>query len=134
MSYVLRSRFLSYFLFGSIAASLQVAMLIALVEIAGLNKTLGSTAAFYGAVVINYFLQRRFTFRSADPHWIAMPKFLGVSTLGAFINILAFSALLSIMHYVLAQCISLLLVFLFNFSMSKALVFKSQRRESAGQD
>ncbi|MCV9999568.1 GtrA family protein [Pararhizobium sp. YC-54] len=134
MSHVLQSRFVRYFLLGSIAAGLQVAMLIALVEIAGLNKTLGSTVAFYGAVIVNYYLQRRFTFRSAAPHWVAMPKFVGVSTLGAFINILAFSLLLGIMHYVAAQCLSLLLVFLFNFSMSKALVFKTPRRDSAGQD
>ncbi|KQY14942.1 hypothetical protein ASE23_25945 [Rhizobium sp. Root73] len=134
MNHVLQSRFVRYFLFGSIAASLQVAMLVAIVEIAGLNKTLGSTVAFYGAVIVNYFLQRHFTFRSADPHWIAMPKFVGVSTLGALINILAFSVLLGMMHYVAAQCASLLLVFLFNFSMSKALVFKNPQNGSAAQD
>ena len=128
MKPVFQSSLLRYFVFGSIAASVQVVLLIALVEIVGLDKTFGSTAAFLGAVTLNYFLQRRFTFRSTDPHRIALPKFIGISTIGAFINVLAFSLLLGVMYYVAAQVISLLLVFLFNFSMSRVLVFKSGRR------
>ncbi|MGF6177797.1 GtrA family protein [Ensifer sp. 4252] len=125
-----QSKILRYFLFGSLAASLQVVLLIGLVETLGLNKAVASTVAFYGAVVVNYFLQSHFTFRSTERHWIAMPKFLGVSTFGALINILAFTLLLRVVHYVSAQCLSLLLVFLFNYSLSKTLVFKSRRHEA----
>lgn len=127
MGGILQSKIVRYFLFGSLAASLQVVMLIGLVEILGLNKVAASTVAFYGAVVVNYFVQSRFTFRSTEKHWIAMPKFLGISTFGALINIFAFTLMLRIVDYVPAQCLSLLLVFLFNYSLSKTLVFKNRR-------
>ena len=108
---------------------LQVATLAALVEVARLNETIASTAAFYIAVVVNYFLQRRYTFRSSEPHLIAMPKFVGVSTIGAAINVLIFTTLIQVMYYLVAQCISLLIVFFINYSVSRALIFRKKDRQ-----
>ncbi|WP_179119516.1 GtrA family protein [Ensifer adhaerens] len=119
--------FFRYFAFGSLAASLQVATLALLVEVGGLSGILASTIAFYLAVVVNYFLQRRYTFRSREPHRLALPKFVAVSTLGAGINALAFSLLAGVVHYVVAQCLSLLLVFSVNYAVSRALIFRSPR-------
>jgi len=128
MNHFLDSRFLRYFVFGAMAAMLQVATLAALVEVARLDKAVASTMAFYIAVVVNYFLQRRYTFRSSERHWIAMPKFVGVSTIGAIINVLIFTLLTHVMHYLIAQFVSLLIVFAVNYSASNALIFRRNGR------
>ncbi|TIS60360.1 MAG: GtrA family protein [Mesorhizobium sp.] len=128
MNHFLDSRLFRYFVFGAMAAMLQVAALAALVEVAQLDKAIASTTAFYIAVVVNYFLQSRYTFRSFEPHWVAMPKFVGVSTIGAVINVIIFTILASVMHYLVAQCISLLIVFFINYSASKILIFQRTDR------
>jgi putative flippase GtrA len=122
------SRFLRYFAFGSMAAMLQIATLTTLVEVGRLDTVIASTLAFYIAVVVNYFLQRRYTFRSFEPHWIAMPKFVGVSTVGAVINVLVFTLLTNVMHYLIAQLISLLIVFSINYCASSVLIFGRKGR------
>jgi putative flippase GtrA len=128
MNHLLDSRFLRYFVFGAMAAMLQVATLVALVEVARLDKAIATTVAFYIAVVINYFLQKRYTFRSFESHWIAMPKFMCASTVGAFINVLIFTILADVMHYSIAQFISLLIVFYINYSTSSVLIFRRKGR------
>jgi putative flippase GtrA len=129
MNRLLESRFLRYFAFGTIAATLQLAALAALVEVARLDETIASTTAFYIAVVVNYFLQKRYTFRSLEPHWIAMPKFVGVSTIGAVVNVLIFTLLVHVIHYLFAQCISLLVVFFINYSASRVIIFRRRDRQ-----
>jgi putative flippase GtrA len=110
------------------AAMLQIATLTTLVEVGRLDTVIASTLAFYIAVVVNYFLQRRYTFRSFEPHWIAMPKFVGVSTVGAVINVLVFTLLTNVMHYLIAQLISLLIVFSINYCASSVLIFGRKGR------
>ncbi|HEV7320003.1 MAG TPA: GtrA family protein [Ensifer sp.] len=131
MRRLLDTSFFRYFVFGCIAASLQVATLALLVEIVRLAPVYASTVAFYFAVVVNYFLQRRFTFRSDEPHLQALPKFLAVSTLGAGINAVAFSLLTTVMHYVFAQALALLLVFSVNYALSRLLIFRTRRDDEA---
>lgn len=128
MKRLLDASFFRYFAFGTIAATLQVSTLAVLVEIAGMGKIYASTTAFYFAVVVNYFLQRNYTFRSSEPHRLALPKFVVVSTIGAGINALVFGLLATQLYYVVAQCLALLLVFSVNYSASKALIF--HRRET----
>lgn len=120
------SKFLRYFVFGAMAAALQVATLTIFVEIVGLEKVSASVAAFCLAVIVNYFLQRRYTFRSSERHWIAMPKFIAVSTVGVGINTLMFFLLTKFMHYIIAQCACLVIVFLFNYCVSRSMVFRQQ--------
>jgi len=124
MGRFLDSKFARYFAFGAMAATLQVATLAAFVEVARVNETIASTAAFYIAVVVNYLLQRRYTFRSFEPHLTALPKFVGVSTIGAGINVVIFAILVHTMHYLFAQCISLLVVFSINYSVIRVLIFR----------
>src|SRR5262249_53761804 len=130
----LESKLLRYFVFGSVAALSQLVVLAALVEIAGMDKAVASVSSFYLAVIVNYCLQKRYTFNSSESDWTALPKFLAVSTLGACINIAIFVTLLEFLHYLVAQCVALLLVFMFNYSISRMFIFRKQRpaaRESA---
>jgi putative flippase GtrA len=127
------SKFLRYFTFGAMAATLQVATLTILVEVVLLDKVIASIAAFYFAVVVNYFLQSQYTFRSVEPHWIAMPKFISFSTIGAGVNALIFFLLIKVIHYVLAQCVALLIVFILNYGVSKTLVFRRQAHQRASE-
>ena len=114
---------LRYFVFGSLAALSRLVALAALVEIGGVQKIVASVASFYVSVLINYFLQKRFTFNSSESNWSALPKFLAVSMVGACINVAIFAVLLQIVHYLVAQVIASLLVFMFNYSVSRMFIF-----------
>ncbi|MFK0273892.1 GtrA family protein [Ensifer sp. NPDC090286] len=132
MRRLLDMTFVRYFACGCIAASLQVATLAVLVETARLEPVFASTIAFYFAVVVNYCLQRRFTFRSDAPHLKALPKFVAVSTFGAGINAVAFLLLSTVMHYLAAQALALLLVFSVNYALSRMLIFRTGSVGEAG--
>jgi putative flippase GtrA len=117
------SRLIKYFVFGSIAATLQLVLLYLLVQYGEMSEYLASQIALLSAIVLNYFLQRRFTFKSTASHTFALPGFMAMSILASLVNFLAFSALLPYLHYLAAQCISLVVVFLFNFLISSKIIF-----------
>ena len=117
------STMLRYFIFGSMAALSRLVALAILVEIGGMQKIVASVASFFISVVINYYLQKRFTFKSSESDLYALPKFLAVSLVGLGINVGIFALLLQIVHYLVAQVIASVLVFLFNYSVSRMFIF-----------
>jgi putative flippase GtrA len=122
-SRLLGSKFIRYFIIGSIAATLQLVLLYLLVQYGEMSEYLASQIALLGAIVLNYFLQRHFTFKSTASHTFALPSFVAMSILASLVNFLAFSALLPYLHYIAAQCVSLIVVFLFNFMISSRIIF-----------
>ncbi|WP_274629282.1 GtrA family protein [Arvimicrobium flavum] len=120
---LLDSQFVRYFICGGVASLVHLLILALLVEIAGVQAGLASTTAFSVAVVVNYFLQSRYTFQSDEPHLIALPKFFGMAVLGGVVNLMIFLLLDQVMYYMLAQCIAILSVFLFNYTVSSRFIF-----------
>ncbi len=63
---------------GLIATSVHYLVLIAAVELAGWSAVWGSGLGFGTGAVVNYLLNRRFTFRSEVPHGTAVARFVVV--------------------------------------------------------
>lgn len=112
-----------YFAFGCVAASVQIILLVAFVEVGGLAETLSSTLAFSVAVIVSYTLQRNFTFKSSGKHGAAFPKFVAISLGGCLLNFIVMSMLLYYVHYIVAQILALFIVFLYNFEGNRRFVF-----------
>jgi putative flippase GtrA len=87
-------------------------------------------ASTFGAVVgalVNYVLNRRFTFESDAKHSVALPKFLTIATLGAACNWAVVAWLLqhSDFHYFVVQLFATGIVLLWNFSANSLWTFRS---------
>jgi putative flippase GtrA len=114
-----------YFVVGCIAASVQLMALMMFVELLGVPKIPASVGAFLIAVTLNYAMQRKFTFDSNVDHVKAAPRFIAIGTAAAFANTLIFSYLVTVMHYMIAQIVTLLVVFVINYELNKRITFKS---------
>jgi putative flippase GtrA len=75
-----------YLLVGLLATTVHYALLVALVEFAGVGA--GPSAAFGAAcgALAAYAGNRRYTFTGSTAHMQALPRFLAVAALGAVTN------------------------------------------------
>jgi putative flippase GtrA len=115
---------LRYFVCGSVAVAVNVAVLTFSVEVLGIREILASCAGFLSAVVVNFWLQRRFTFRSNTPVGSGVVLFLAFATATLVLNLAVFSVLTHFVHYVAAQLIATLLMFLVNFQLNRKFTFR----------
>lgn len=112
-----------YFIFGSVAALTQLAALAAFVELGRFEAPVSSTLAFAIAVVVNYILQRNFTFRSEGRREVEFPKFVLISIGGLLLNYIIMSVLVYYIYYIISQIVSLFVVFIYNFEANRRFVF-----------
>ncbi len=110
---------------GAVGTAAHYALFIALVEGAAADPVIASTAGALLGALVNYSLNRRYTFRSTRRHREALPRFLAVAAVG-----LAFNAGLMLllvtgfgMHYLAAQILATLGVLLWNFSANRLWTF-----------
>jgi putative flippase GtrA len=111
---------------GVLATPAHFLTLIFLVEIIRLPPVLGTIAGSIAGGVVNYLLNRRYTFASIRPHRETGPKFLTVALSTGLLNaVLVFVGTdLLRLHYLLVQCIATLVVFLANFLLNNAWTFR----------
>jgi putative flippase GtrA len=120
------SKFYRYVLFGSVAVAVHLAIMASLIELLAMAEPIASLIGLLAGIVTNYFLQRTYTFASNVSHGVALPLFLIMSFVGSVINFALFSILLSYMHYIIAQCIAIVAVFVMNFTLSNVLLFRQR--------
>jgi putative flippase GtrA len=108
------SRFL---LVGGACTGLQYAVLIALVQLFGVDPTVASTAGFALGAAVNYALSHMYTFRSTRKHATAFPRFVVTATAGAALNgaIMFVGVEMLRLAYLLAQVAATIVVLGWNF-------------------
>jgi putative flippase GtrA len=110
---------------GALGTALHYGILGLLVET---TTIIASIAAMIGAsfgAIFNYYVNRKYTFVSTEPHRNAFPKFMLMSFLGVVISGLIVSgAVIMEWHYLIGQCVATLLVLVLNFTISNFLIFK----------
>lgn len=114
-----------YLVGGGIAVCVHMAILIGLVELIGVVAVVASTIGLIAGVIVNYLFQYYVTFRSSSRgHRSTAWRFIAVTSFTLLLNYLMFSALESRMHYVIAQAVTILAIFLVNFGINKAFTFQ----------
>ncbi len=100
-------------------------LLISLVELLGANEVAASTAGATLGAVVNYVLNRRFTFASGKSHGEALTKFLIIAALGLALNSLLMFMLVELLglYYLIAQVLTTGLVLLWNFAGNRFWTF-----------
>lgn len=113
---------------GAVGTGAHYLLLVMLVEAGGVNEVAASTAGATLGALVNYVLNRHYTFRSTRRHVEALPRFLAIAGLGLVIN---FGLMLVMIeglriHYLVAQVVATALVLLWNFAGNRLITF-SQR-------
>lgn len=123
-------QFFRFLLVGAIGTAAHFAVLIILVSGLGINPVIGSTAGFITGMVINYSLNRRFTFYSKRAHKEAFWRFVTVAFIGMIINSSAMALFTMGMniHYLVAQAMASIMALSWNFLGSRHWVFKGHKK------
>ncbi len=110
---------------GAFATAVQYLVLVVLVELWGADAALASGIGFALSAVLNYLLNRRFTFRSERPHRQAFSRFVLVAGSGLALNTLLMWIGTHGLHigYLIVQVAATGLVLLFNFTLNRSWVF-----------
>ena len=118
-------QFLRYAGAGAIGTLAHYALLITLVQLAGVPAVTASAAGATIGALVNYVLNYRFTFASQRAHRVALPRFALVSILGIVLNTIVIAALLALarVHYVVAQVIATGVVLLVGFIVNRKWTF-----------
>ncbi|WGL16639.1 GtrA family protein [Microbulbifer bruguierae] len=126
----LLGRFGRFAAVGGVATALHYLLLVALVELFGVDEILSSAIAFSISSVANYFLNFYLTFAADLPHRQALPKFVLVAGLGLVVNTLCFTLLLPFLPYLLAQAGATLVTLASNFLLQQFWIYRGPQWNS----
>jgi putative flippase GtrA len=120
-------QFLTFAAVGAIGTAAHYAVLVLLVEGMSASPTIATTVGFVCGAVVNYVLNRRFTFASARRHRAALPQFLCIAALGGVANSIVVAALTSRpgVNYLVAQVIATGVVLVWNFLANRYWTFRT---------
>lgn len=115
---------------GVIGTGAHYATLITLVQIAGINAVIASSAGALVGALVNYILNYHYTFQSNRRHREALTRFLLVAAVGFVINglCMAWFTEMHNLQYLLAQVITTGIVLIWTFTGNRIWTF----RETAG--
>lgn len=122
-------RMFRFGLVGVAATPVHYLALVVLVEAFGVAPVAATVAGSALGAWVNYLLNRRFTFRSAKRHREAFPRFVTVAFGTGVLNavLVYVGADLCGMHYLAAQIVATLIVFLTNFCLHAVWSFREGR-------
>ncbi len=128
-SLTISQQFVRFTLVGAGGTTGHYIVLMTLVELGLAAPVLASTIGFVVGAIINYFLNREFTFRSSVPHRFGLPKFLTVASVGVALNtsVMALMRTEFDLHYVIAQIIATCAVLVWAFVGHRAWSFNDVR-------
>ena len=121
-------RFLCFAGIGVVATAIQYLILVAGVQLAQTAPVVASSIGFLTAALVNYALNRRYTFGSHKPHLEAVTKFATVAAIGLALNgmLLAAGTQILGLNYLLAQVLATLAVLVWNYSANAAWTFAAR--------
>jgi putative flippase GtrA len=120
------TQFFKFACVGVCGTAAAYSALIALVEVFKVPVIAATTVGFVVGAIVNYILNRRFTFVSEANHAVALPKFLTVAAFGAAINAFMVGWLVEHggVHYLIAQICATATVLVWNFVANTLWTFK----------
>ena len=115
---------LRFALVGGVNTTLDVTLFAALTVLIGIAPTQANVLSYGAGIVLSFFLNRRWTFndiRGDLPQQFA--RFLMVSLSALLISTLVVAALAPLMPALLAKLLSLPVMFLWSYAMTRRYVF-----------
>ena len=118
-------QFFRYSLVGAVGTSVQYAILISLVRTGLAPAITASTAGAIAGALVNYYLNRRWTFDSTRDHEQALPRFAIIALAGIALNAMVMAGMVTYLgaHYLLAQVVATGVVLAAGFVANRAWTF-----------
>ena len=118
-------QFVSFAGVGVVATTMHYAILIALVQLCGVNPTLASGIGAVAGACVGYLLNYYYTFRSSNSHVASMAKFFAVAGVGLVLNSLCMLLCTEVLglHYILSQMMATGMILLWTFFANRAWTF-----------
>jgi putative flippase GtrA len=128
MTFLFR-QFSSFVVVGFIATGVHYAVLVGLVEVAGLSAVAAALIGYGAGGTVSYSLNRRHVFRSHLPHQAAVSRFTLVATVGFGLTYVFMSILVNRagIPYLPAQVVTTGIVMLWSFTAHKIWTFPPYR-------
>tara|TARA_R110002096_G_scaffold265439_7_gene458952 strand:+ start:433 stop:858 length:426 start_codon:yes stop_codon:yes gene_type:complete len=116
-----------YGMAGGSAFLVWIGVLIVLVEWFGVNEIVASAAGFIAATPINYALQKRYVFKSAENIGSRFFVYCVVTVIALGLNTLLFWMMINFtnIHYTLAQIITTGVIVLVNYYVNRTYTFSA---------
>ena len=112
---------------GGSATALQFIFLVLMVELLGTHKVMASAVAYALSAAYNYLLNYYLTFGSRQSHWRTLPKFFVVVCVGLSVNTLVFAAALTLLPYIVAQFLAVIVALIVNFALHKYWIYRREQ-------
>lgn len=111
---------------GGVATIAHYSVLIALVELAGVDSTIGALAGFIAGGIVSYTLNYRWTFRSERDHAQAAPRFFSIAAVGFVLTGILMEIFTDHLHipYLLAQMMTTGMVIVWHYLGNKLWTFR----------
>ena len=114
-----------FLLVGGTATAIQYTLLLVLVEAFDRNPVTSSAIGFSVAAVVNYLLNKHFTFRSTSPHGRSAPRFAAMALFGTLLTSLCMKAFVALgVHYVVSQIFTTAIVLVSNYLIAAHWVYR----------
>jgi len=124
MTFLFR-QFSSFVVVGVIATGVHYAVLIGLVELAGMSAVAAALVGYGAGGTVSYGLNRRLTFRTKLPHEVAVSRFTLVTAAGFGLTYIFMSLFVHGLGipYLLAQVVTTGIILFWNFAVHRMWTF-----------
>jgi putative flippase GtrA len=118
-------KFLRYSFVGAVGTAAHYALLVVLVQAGLAGPVLASTVGAVAGAIVNYLLNRSYTFASRRRHRESAPRFMAIAAAGTAINAALLATLVdgAGIHYLAAQVVATLAVLGFTYVANRAWTF-----------
>ena len=126
----LASQFSKFTLIGGLATAVQYAILVILTKYWGWDPVLASTVGYVCGATLNYYLNHRLTFRSVEKHFLAVPRFALVASIGLSLNAVIMTVAIRSMGlpYLLSQVVTTAIVLFWNFNANRTWTYRARKK------
>ena len=110
---------------GGISTALQYLILVLLVTLLDIHPVTASTTGYILSALLNYQLNRVYTFRSDAAHLHALPRFFAIALVGLLLNAAVLGFMVSVIqiHYIAGQIVATAVTLVWNFIANRTWTF-----------
>lgn len=114
---------------GGVCTALQYLILILLVKLFDVYPVTASTIGYIISALLNYQLNRVYTFLSDAGHSYALPRFFAIAFAGLLLNAAVLGCMHSFlgMHYILSQIVATAITLIWNFIANRTWTFSETK-------
>lgn len=120
---------------GGVCTALQYLILLLLVTFLDIHPVMASTAGYLVSALLNYQLNRVYTFKSEAAHLHALPRFFAIALVGLILNAVVLGFMVSGLglHYILGQIIATAVTLVWNFLANRTWTFAETQSDPETQ-